>query len=108
MADIEWISEADRLPRIGQDVLVLVATPCKMGDFWDIRVGSLLVRHEDVVPLPVKPGDQWPVDFHWSFDQLVTGNGWWASMTALPLPPNAKHETIRGYHCIVQVGEAFV
>lgn len=110
---LEWISEGDNLPIIGNDVLV--ALPRPLGEFWDVRVGMLLARHEDVVPRPVRPGSQWSVDFYWDFGRagrdiisLVTGNGWWASLAGLSLPPNARHENIRGYDCIVQVGDVFV
>lgn len=109
---MKWISEGEALPAIAQNVLV--ATPRQSGEFWDIVVACILVRHEGVVPQPVSPGARWPVDFYWGFARrpndnfIVTGNGWWASMTEIDLPPGAEHQQIRGFDCIAQLGHVFV
>ncbi len=99
MSDLTWISEGDRLPRIGQQVLL--AKPRQCDDVWFIATVHLLARHEDVVARPVKPGDQWPLDYYWSRGRgdnvLLTGEGWWASLAGLPLPPGAEHASLHGY-----------
>ena len=107
-----WISEAEALPRIAQHVLF--AVPRQMGEFWDISVARLLARHEAVLPIPIKRGDRWASDYYWNRDHfgrdscLVTGNGWWASMVDLPLPPGAEHEHIRGFDCITQPKDIWI
>jgi hypothetical protein len=107
---ISWISESEDLPAIGQRVLL--ATPRQSGEFWDIETAQLLARHEDVRPVPIRPGDRWPTDYYWGRHgrdtSLITGNGWWARLDKIPLPPGAAHQIIRGYHCVVQLGEIFV
>ncbi|MCW5711326.1 hypothetical protein [Shinella sp.] len=111
---LQWISEGEALPRIGQSVLL--ATPRQTGEFWDLRVARLLVRHEGVFPVPVVAGGDWPTDYYWDRStsgardtSLVTGNGWWASLKNIPLPPGAAHSgDERGYNYVRQVGEVFV
>lgn len=107
---MKWISEADDLPKIAQKVLL--AVPRQFGEFWDLSVAQLLVRHEGVFPRPVAKGSRWPVDYYWSRDAkdtiLVTGNSWWALVNEIPLPPGAEHKTERGYHYIAQPEIVFV
>lgn len=109
---MKWISEADQLPPIAQPVFY--TAPRQSGEFWDTTVARLLVHYEGVCPRPVKAGDQWPTTYHWSHDHfsantsLVTGNGWWAWMDDIPLPPGAEHRKERGQHYIAQIGECFV
>lgn len=111
-ATLVWISEAERLPRIGQHVLV--AIPRQMGDFWDLSVRCILARHEDVIPRPVCAGDEWPVDYYWGLPTargencLVTGNGYWASLESIPLPLGAAHDAERGFTFVRQIGDVFV
>jgi len=107
---IKWISESNRLPLVGQNVLL--ATPRQAGKFWDIQTAVLLARHEDVNPRPVQSGGKWPVDYYWGRSVhdtcLVTGNGWWALLDRIPLPPKAAHDFSNGYHSVRQVGDVFV
>lgn len=95
---LTWISEGERLPMIAQTVLL--AKPRQFGEFWDICTARILVRHEGVIPVPVRAGTDWPTDYWWSpahgravidSPTLVTGNSWWAAMDDLPLPPGAEH-----------------
>lgn len=94
---LKWISEADALPPIAQPVLLM--HPRQSGEFWETEVACILVHHEDVRPKPVKPGDQWPTEYYWAGSRsgdnicLVTGNGFWALMNELPLPPGAEHQS---------------
>ena len=103
---MKWISEEHELPRVAQKVLL--AVPRQNGEFWDLKVAQLLVRHEDVVPLPVKKGSRWPVEYSWDSSRdgkdvtLVTGNAWWALLDDIPLPPGATHMQDRGFHYIAQ------
>lgn len=103
---LKWISEAEALPPIGQPVFYIA--PRQAGEHWDVHVARILVHHEAVHPHPVKPGDEWPTDAYWSmghFNQdhhLITGNGWWAWMDEIPLPPGAEHRKERGQHWIAQ------
>lgn len=103
---LDWVSEEDRLPPIAQTVLV--ALPRRSDPLWDIRVGYVFVRHEGVAPHPVKRGDRWPVDFFWGFapghrdTSLITGNGFWSSLSSINLPPGAAHSFARGQHWIAQ------
>jgi len=109
---LTWVSEATALPRVGQ--AVLLATPRQSGEFWDVSAARLLAAYEGVVPRPVAAGSRWPTDYYWGRSNigrdtcLITGNGWWASMTALPLPPGAAHGSECGYDYIRQVGECFL
>jgi hypothetical protein len=109
---MKWISEAEQLPKIAQEVLL--AVPRQGGEFWDLKVAQLLVRHEDVAPHPVKTGSRWPVDWWWSWNRdggasvLVTGNSWWALLDDIPLPPGAEHKTDRGFHYIAQPKRVWV
>lgn len=109
---LTWISESIALPRIAQDVFL--ATPRQNGEFWDISIARLLARHEGVHPVPVAAGAEWPTDYYWNRSNngrdvcLVTGNGWWASMTDIPLPPKAVHKATMGFDFIHQVGDVFV
>lgn len=109
---VVWISESDRLPEIAQQVLLI--TPRQAGEFWNVSVACLLVRHEGVSPRPVAAGSSWPTDYWWSSardrrdTQLITGNGWWSSLASIPLPDGAVHQHIRGYDVIAQIGEQFV
>lgn len=112
-AMIDWISESIKLPKIGQAVLLI--TPGQGDAFWKIRSAQLLVRHEAVFPLPVKPGQgKWPTDYYWSLCHfgdhtcLVTGNGFWALMNGFPLPPKARHGSRNGYYFIEQHEDAFI
>ena len=108
---LTWISEATALPKIGQ--VVFLATPRQSGEFWDISAARLSSAHEDVSPRPVSAGERWPTDFFWSRSHiggdtsLVTGNGWWASMVSIPLPPGAVHCAEGGYDLVRQAGECF-
>lgn len=112
MTDLVWISESDHLPRVGQ--MVLFMHPRQAGEFWDIEVKCLLARHEDVMTRAVAAGGQWPTDFHWGNPRsregtvLVTGNGWWAYMDAIPLPPGAEHRADRGWKNVYQTGDVFI
>lgn len=111
---IEWISEADALPMIAQRVLYM--SPRQSGEFWDTQVARLLCRHEAVVPMPVKPGGEWPTSYYWSLDHwgkdnsIVTGNGYWAYMDGIALPPGAEHKVLgpRNDRLIVQIGDQFI
>lgn len=109
---ITWISEGERLPPIGQPVFLMA--PRQSGELWDVSVAMLLVHYEGVNPQPVQAGSRWPTEYHWSRDRsghdvlLVTGNGWWASMDEIPLPPLAAHRNERGGHYIAQTGRAFI
>lgn len=109
---IAWISEREALPPVAQQVLL--ATPRQTSEFWDLAVARLLVRHEGVVPLPVEPGARWPTDYYWQRGQfgrdhsLVTGNGWWALLDQIPLPPGAAHRNINGFHCLIQTAACFI
>lgn len=116
---LKWISESDALPEIAQQVFL--ASVDIYGEYWKIQVASILVRHEGVTPHPVKEGDKWPHDFYWSTSReqqgnvLINGRKWWASMSDIPLPPGAKHETcpIAGYDYVVSCcteckGEGFL
>jgi hypothetical protein len=112
-SELLWVSESKDLPRIGQTVLL--ATPRQDGEFWDIATATLLARHENVIPLPVQPGQGfWPTDYYWSRGShnrdtcLVTGNGWWASLANIALPPMAEHGSHNGYDFVRQVGRAFI
>lgn len=109
---MKWISEAEKLPPIAQKVLL--AVPRQFGEFWDLKVAQLLVRHEDVSPRPVAKGSRWPTEWYWDSSQcgrdttLVTGNSWWALMDDIPLPPGAEHAAARGFHYIIQPMPVFV
>jgi hypothetical protein len=109
---MKWISEAERLPAIAQKVLL--AVPRQHGEFWDLKIAQLLVRHEDVFPRPVAKGSRWPTDYYWDSSRdgrdvcLITGNSWWALMDNIPLPPGAEHMAERGFHYIAQPTPVFV
>lgn len=109
---LEWISEADALPPIALPVLFM--HPRQSAEFWSVCVAQLLVRHEGVVPQPVKPGSRWPVDFFWSRSisrhdpVLVTGNGWWSPLSHIPLPPGAQHVGHGAGSYIRQIGDVFI
>jgi len=110
---LEWISEGEALPIVGQTVLL--ASPRQFDKFWDIRSAMILVRHEAVVPRPIVAGDDWPTDYYWALEKgnrdtrLVTGNNWWASLAEIPLPPGARHTSDRlGYNYIEQIGSVFI
>lgn len=109
---LKWISEAEALPPIGQPVLFI--DPRQAGEHWDANVACILVDHEAVFPRPVKPGDQWPTQYRWArtyggdLISLVTGNGWWAWMDEIPLPPGAEHRKERGQHWIAQPTSVFI
>jgi len=109
---MEWKSEAAELPVIAQSVLL--AVPRQFGEFWDLKVAQILVRHEGVIPKPIPLGSRWPVDFWWSTGRgphdtnMVTGNSWWAPLDEIPLPPGAEHKIIRGYHIIAQPTSVWV
>ena len=106
---LTWISESERLPMVAQTVLL--AMPRQHEEFWDICTARILVRHEAVMPLPVRAGTDWPTDYWWApshgravLDRptFVSGNNWWAAMDALPLPPGAEHRHGMRGHYIVQ------
>lgn len=102
---LEWISEEERLPIIAQRVLLL--SPRQGGEWWDPRIAMILVRHEGVVPHPVRKGEVWPVDFFWNYGgqqqtALVTGNAFWASLENINLPPGAEHYTDKHSRAIRQ------
>jgi hypothetical protein len=112
---LEWISEAEALPPIAEKVLL--AHPRQSGEVWDIETARLLARHEDVRPLPIQPGGQWPTDFYWSRCEhgstiLVTGNGWWARLDRIVLPPGAEQAYgpagLGGGHYVRQIGAVFI
>lgn len=111
---MKWISEAEALPKIGQTVLFMA--PRQFDTCWDISTARLLVRHEDVHPVPVKPGTRWPVEYSWCRGSgprsdvcLVTGNGWWAALDDIPLPPGAEHVLDHpGGHYIAQPTPCFI
>lgn len=110
---MKWISEAEELPKVGETVLFMV--PRQADNIWDISTAVLLVTHEDVRPRPIKPGARWPVDYSWCRGRgrsdvcLVTGNGWWARLDDIPLPPGAAHRTDHpGGHYIEQIGNPFI
>lgn len=108
---LHWISEENALPRIGQ--MVLLATPRQARELWDIETATLQARHEDVVARPVKRGSLWPTDYYWGYqgrggNSLITGNGWWARLDAIPLPPRAEHASHNGYTFVRQIGDVFV
>jgi hypothetical protein len=68
----------------------------------------VLVRYEGVVPLPVRKGTRWPVDYFWSDGRtnsnvLITGNAYWASLDGINLPPGAEHFNDARSHAIKQV-----
>ncbi|MFT5949661.1 MAG: hypothetical protein ACI807_003947 [Paracoccaceae bacterium] len=113
MADFEWVSENEDLPAVGQ--VVFLASPDQFAEFWRFDVAQLLVRHEGVYPTPVQAGcGTWPVDYYWCVrgqaraTSLVTGNGWWAPMDRMSLPPRAEHKKERGYSFVEQVGPVFI
>lgn len=96
---LEWISEAEALPPVAQEVLY--TRPHEFDRFWRIAVAMILIRYEGAQPHPVKIGDKRPVTFWWGFGRsqetlLLNGTGYWAKMTGLPLPPGAQHTHIRG------------
>jgi hypothetical protein len=105
---ITWISEAERLPDIAQDVLFLHAH----GDgFFKVAVACILVAHEGVQPRPADPEGKAPTDFWWNIGgsaagrhvHLATGKYWWAPLTELNLPAGAEHRNSRGMDYIVRV-----
>lgn len=108
----EWRSEANELPPIAQKVMF--AVPRQFGEFWDLHIAQLLVRHEAVIALPVPKGSRWPTDFWWSTGRdsrdthLVTGNGWWAPLDKINLPPGAKHLFDGRFHYVSQPKSIFV
>jgi hypothetical protein len=81
---LTWISEEDHLPVVGQSVLL--ASPRRDGEWWDMKVACILIHHEGVIPLPIKRGSKWATQYYWgsprgadrSSDKLITGNNWWA------------------------------
>jgi hypothetical protein len=113
--EVKWIREDQALPRIAQPILL--AHPRQSGDFWDILTAKLLVRHEDVCPIP-KPQGDWPTEWWWETNRggsaqsspiLVTGNSWWTHLDDIPpnLPPGAQHvHDAHGYRYVIQT-EAF-
>lgn len=107
---LTWISETERLPPVAQKVLLAVPRQC--GEFWDLNVAQILIRHEGVMPKPIAKGDRWPVDYYWSRDKrdtiLITGNAWWALTDKIPLPPGAEHMTERGFHYVAQPSPVFI
>lgn len=112
---LNWTREDVALPRIAQPILL--AHPRQSGDFWDLAIGKLLVKHEDVCPIPRPRGHRWPTDWWWEVNRggsaqsnpwLVTGNNYWAALDAIPLPPGAAHARDRSYHYLIQTAKAFV
>lgn len=108
---LTWVSESAALPLVAQSVLLM--TPRRAGEFWNINIACILIRYEGVLPRPVEAGAAWPVDYWWGTGPareivMVTGNGWWAPLSSLPLPPGAEHRSERGYDYIAQIGEVFV
>lgn len=106
---MKWISEAEALPQIAQEVLL--AHPRQQGEFWDITTARLLVQHEGVAPMPVPKGAEWATTYYWETNRggsatshpfLITGNSWWTLMDDIPLPPGAEHMFERGYHYVAQ------
>ncbi|MEM7741175.1 MAG: hypothetical protein AAF225_10285 [Pseudomonadota bacterium] len=102
---MQWISEAEQLPEVGQEVLLLVPRPNEK--YADVRVMRILVSHQAVFPMPVQPGSKPPADFHWrgagtGNDSLirVTGYNFWASLTSMRLPDGFKHNSGRGFDWI--------
>jgi hypothetical protein len=113
MDGFEWVSESEGLPTVGQ--VIFRASPDQFGDYWRFDVAQLLVRHEGVCPAPVQAGcGKWPVDYYWCVrgqaraTSLVTGNGWWAPMDRMRLPPRAEHKAERGYSFVAQTGQVFI
>lgn len=103
----EWYSEQTKLPRIGERVFI--CRPREDVDLWDIHVGFLAADHEGVVARPVPTGTKWPTQYYWVFGPvrmgtnytcLITGNGWWAPLSAISLPPGARHQIEHGYSVI--------
>jgi len=113
---LRWINEGDELPLIGERVLI--AHPRQGGDIWDITTARILARHEDVIALPVKAGDEWPTDYAWSRGSggfgsidilLITGNTHWARLDTIALPVGAEHRTgPRGETYAAQVGDVWI
>lgn len=107
---LNWISEAERLPKVAQSVLLL--TPRQAGEWWDISVARILIQHEGVTPMPVNAGAKWPTSYWWSrFHRdtcLVTGNAFWASLEHINLPLGAEHHFLNGFSNIKQVGNCFI
>ena len=92
---INWISEENSLPMSGQTIIH--ASPRMRDEFWNIRIRTLLIRFEGVIPLPVPKGSKnWPTEYYWGDPyngkntSLITGNGYWANLTDLTLPPNTE------------------
>lgn len=106
MSVLDWISEGEALPIIGQTVIV--AHPRQVGEFWDVKIQCILARHEGVLVRPVKAGERWPTDYYWgdirnqAGTNIITGNSWWAYLDGINLPLGAEHQIIRDYRCIVQ------
>lgn len=112
---MKWISEAEQLPPIAQNVLL--AVPRQFVEFWDLTTAKLLVQYEGVTPLPISKGQKWPTTYWWERNHggsikrhpcLITGNAWWTLLDAIPLPPGAEHRTERGHHYIAQPSPVFV
>lgn len=108
---LKWVSEEDRLPKIGQKVLLL--SPRQGGGWWDPSIAMILVRYEGVVPLPINKGAKWPVNYYWSDGRtnshtLITGNAYWAALDEINLPPGAEHYSDVYGHEFQQVGFEWV
>lgn len=113
---IEWIRESESLPPIAERVLL--AHPRQSGEVWDVETVRLLIRHEDVQPRPIEAGKSWPTDYYWARGDrqdgsvLITGNGWWARLDHIPLPPGAEHAygpaALGGGHYVRQLGDVFI
>lgn len=95
MAEIEWVSEAERLPLVGRTVLLVAPVPGT--DLAEMTSAVLAALDEAGIPSPVQPGDPWPDNYCWVRPRTcrqqivpVTGYGYWGSLTGIPLPPGFK------------------
>lgn len=102
---IEWISEAGRLPKIGQTVLLLI--PRQHEEFADLKVVFLTAHHEGVVSRQVKNREEMPKSFCWRAQHgddisLVTGRNFWAPISSINLPNDFQHRSNNGFEWITK------